>query len=166
MSGGTRGALRMQQNLNNPQPVDQPLREEDIQMNPPEQNPNLQQPIVPPQINNDVPQGIHQNNRAQDNPDPDGQQNPAQALANVPAEINNTANQPCVNTERHKDISGNEVADWLFKLATFDTDNLQPLADSSLTHPLSLSVLRIWCRAKFKFMADSTKHTKWHKAFF
>lgn len=94
----------MQQNLNNPQPVDQPLREEDIQMNPPEQNPNLQQPIVPPQINNDDPQGIHQNNRAQDNPDPDGQQNPAQALlalqnenlfnrrANVPAEINNTAN--------------------------------------------------------------------------
>ncbi|KAI8451225.1 hypothetical protein BY996DRAFT_6416603 [Phakopsora pachyrhizi] len=93
----------MQQNLNNPQPVDQTLREEHIQMNPPEQNTNLQQPIVPPQIDNDDPQGIHQNNRAEDNHDPDGQQIPAQALlalqtenlfnhrANVRAEINNPA---------------------------------------------------------------------------
>ncbi|CAH7672105.1 hypothetical protein PPACK8108_LOCUS6887 [Phakopsora pachyrhizi] len=61
-------------------PVDHPPREEDIQMNPPEQNLILQQPIVPPQRNNDDPQGIHKNNRAQDNPDPDEQQTPAQAL--------------------------------------------------------------------------------------
>ncbi|CAH7670413.1 hypothetical protein PPACK8108_LOCUS5117 [Phakopsora pachyrhizi] len=54
----TRGALRMQQNLNNSQLVDHPPREEDIQKNPPEQNPNLQQPI----------------------PVPDEQQKPAQAL--------------------------------------------------------------------------------------
>ncbi|CAH7675677.1 hypothetical protein PPACK8108_LOCUS10697 [Phakopsora pachyrhizi] len=77
---GTGGALRMQQNLNNSQPVDHPPREEDIQMSPPEQNPILQQPIVPPQRNNDDPQGIHKNNRAEDDPDPDEQKNPAQAL--------------------------------------------------------------------------------------
>ncbi|CAH7684860.1 hypothetical protein PPACK8108_LOCUS19295 [Phakopsora pachyrhizi] len=59
-----------------------------------------------------------------------------------------------------KDISCNEVAERLAKLATFDTDNLQPLANSSLTPPLSLSALRMWCRVKFKFMADSLKYTK------
>ncbi|CAH7685022.1 hypothetical protein PPACK8108_LOCUS19491 [Phakopsora pachyrhizi] len=59
------------------QPVNHPPGEEDIQMNLPEQNPILQQPIVPPQRNNDDPQGIHKTNRAQDNPDPDEQNNPA-----------------------------------------------------------------------------------------
>ncbi|CAH7673269.1 hypothetical protein PPACK8108_LOCUS8151 [Phakopsora pachyrhizi] len=91
---GTGRALRMQQNLNNPP------REEDIQMSPPEQNPTIQQPIVPghhdqrqihhdlgavdlgnnPQGNNDDPQGTHQINRAQYKANPDEQQNPAQAL--------------------------------------------------------------------------------------
>ncbi|CAH7686856.1 hypothetical protein PPACK8108_LOCUS21562 [Phakopsora pachyrhizi] len=85
---GASGALRMQKNLNNSQPVDHPPREEDIQMNPPEKNPILQQPIVPPQRNNDDPQGIHKKNRAHNNPDPDEQQNPAQV-----SEISNPANE-------------------------------------------------------------------------
>ncbi|CAH7670979.1 hypothetical protein PPACK8108_LOCUS5734 [Phakopsora pachyrhizi] len=64
MSGGTRGALRMQQNLNNSQPVDQPLRKEDIQMNPPEKNPYLQQPIQEAQRRNSHGQLLDQVNRA------------------------------------------------------------------------------------------------------
>ncbi|CAH7681037.1 hypothetical protein PPACK8108_LOCUS13578 [Phakopsora pachyrhizi] len=93
---GTPESLRMQQILNNPQPVGHPPREEDIQMNPPEQNLILQQPIVPPEGNNDDPQGIHQNNKAQDNPAPVllAIQNEYlfKRRANVPADINNPAN--------------------------------------------------------------------------
>ncbi|CAH7666321.1 hypothetical protein PPACK8108_LOCUS671 [Phakopsora pachyrhizi] len=119
MSGGTRGALRMQQNLNNSQLVDHPPREEDIQKNPLEQNPNLQQPI----------------------PVPDEQQNPAQALlalqnenlfnrrANVPAGVNNPANQEAQRRNSH-----GQMLDQVNRAVV--ARNIPP-ASSGLARPLS-----------------------------
>ncbi|KAI8445603.1 hypothetical protein BY996DRAFT_6458724 [Phakopsora pachyrhizi] len=51
----------------------------------------------------------------------------------------------------HQDISGNELADKLAKLAAFDTDTEAPIADQSLTLPLSLAALRSQIKTKFKY---------------